>query len=194
MLHLDNNETIILEVRKHWFVFLWNIVVFKLCVILPLILYFVLYAYVPASAQLLFKVYAAHFIFVYSVWLLLVWVAFAIQWTNYYLDVWYVTQKRIIDVEQKGIFHREISNLRFDKIQDISIEVTGFIATMLNFGDIQVQTAAEDSSDFLMKSARNPERVRKVIFSQHNFEAERPRQVKIEKDKDQTGGGASMIG
>ena len=136
-----------------------------------------------------------HAVFIYSVWLLASWVCFAIQWTNFSLDVWYVTQRRIIDVEQKGIFHREISNLRFDKIQDISIEVTGFIATMLNFGDIHVQTAAEDSSDFFMHNARNPERVRKIIFSQHNVESERTRHVKIEKEtKDFGNDGATLVG
>lgn len=194
MLNLDQRETIILEVRKHWFVFVWYVAMFKLAVIVPLVVYFIAYVYVSDSAKILFKAYSAHVIFFYAIWLLLVWVLFAIQWTNYYLDVWYVTEKRIIDVEQKGIFHREISNLRFDKIQDISIEVRGFIATMLNFGDIRVQTAGEDSSDFFMSSARDPERVRKIIFSQHNIEAERPREVKIEKDEDMTGGGSVLVG
>lgn len=163
-------------------------------ILLPIVLYVALFVFVSDATQEIIRTYQAHAVFVYAVWLLALWGFFAIQWTNFYLDVWYVTQKRIIDVEQKGIFHREISNLRFDKIQDISIEVTGFIATMLNFGDIHVQTAAEDSSDFFMKDARNPERVRKIIFSQHNVESERTRHVKIEKEKGSMDSGASLVG
>ncbi len=180
MLNLENGEKIILEVRKHWFVFLGNVAGFLLGIFLPIIFYVLALIFLPDILRQKILDYKSLIIFIYSMWLLGVWVLFFIQWTNYYLDVWYITQKRIIDVEQKSIFHREISNLRFDKIQDISIEVRGFIATMLNFGDIAVQTAAEDSSDFVMINARDPQRIRKIIFNQHNFEAERPRQVKIE--------------
>lgn len=181
MLNLDTEEKIILEVRKHWFVFLWNILGLLVSVFAPAVLYFLALIFTPPDIQSIVSKYTSLILFIYAIWLLIVWIAFFIQWTNYYLDVWYVTEKRIIDVNQKGIFHREISNLRFDKIQDISIEVKGLIATMLNFGDIEVQTAAEDSSEFTMRNARNPEGVRRVIFSQHNMEAERPRQVTIEK-------------
>jgi len=183
MLHLENNETIIWEVRKHWFDFVWSTALVCIAITCPPILYFLAFVYIPPEAREVFRLFQLHTVFIYSLWLLCVWILFAIQWTNFYLDVWYVTQRRIIDVEQKGIFHREISNLRFDKIQDITIEVEGFIATMLNFGDIHVQTAAEDSSDFTMKNARDPEGVRKIIFSQHNFEGDRPREVKIQRNR-----------
>ncbi len=173
MLNLETEEKIILEVRKHWIVFLGNVLGFFLSVCFPVVLYFLAENFLPSNFLKIFLEYKDLLVFVYSIWLLFIWIFFFMQWTNYYLDVWYVTEKRIIDVDQKGIFHREISNLRFDKIQDISIEVKGFIATMLNFGDIEVQTAAEDSSEFKMRNANNPEMVRKVVFSQHNTESER---------------------
>lgn len=169
-LDLEHGESIILEVRKHWFTLLGVIFVVILGVFAPIVLKFVVFKYNFIPFQNIFIEYNFLLKFFYYVWLLFLWIFFFIQWTKYFLDVWYVTQKRIIDVDQKAIFHREISNLRFDKIQDISIEVTGFIATMLNFGDIRVQTAAEDSSEFSMKSVRNPEHVKKIIFSQHNSE------------------------
>jgi uncharacterized membrane protein YdbT with pleckstrin-like domain len=96
------------------------------------------------------------------------WLSFFINWTKYYLDVWYVTEKRIIAVDQRGIFNRGISNLRFDKIQDVTIDVKGFIATLLNYGNVKVQTAGEDNYEFSMSVVSNPENVRKVIFNQHN--------------------------
>ncbi|MFO0718859.1 MAG: PH domain-containing protein [Candidatus Paceibacterota bacterium] len=180
MLNLENDEKIILEVRKHWFVFLGNVIGFFVGGVLPIVFYFLIVTFSSFDILKIIYEYKSLYFFIYSLWLLLLWVLFFIQWTNYYLDVWYVTEKRIIDVNQKGIFHREISNLRFDKIQDISIEVRGFIATMLNYGDISVQTAAEDSSDFVMKNARDPQRIRRIVFSQHNIEAEKLRKVKIE--------------
>jgi energy-coupling factor transporter transmembrane protein EcfT len=172
-LNLDPGETIILEVRRHWIVFISRIVFFLVLFVAPPIIYTLTVAFAPATVTIYAYAYFSMLLFLYSLWLLLLWTGLFIQWTNYYLDVWYITEKRIIDVNQKRIFHREVSNLRFDKIQDISIEVKGIVATFLNFGDLKVQTAAEDSSDFFMVSAARPEEVRKVIFSHHNKEAEK---------------------
>ncbi len=180
LFNLDPHESVILEVRKHWFVFLWQILAFLFGALIPLAGYIAVHHFNLDGITVVLNRYDAVFWFAYSVWLMGIWISFCVQWTNYYLDVWYVTQKRIIDVDQKHLFHREVSNLRFDKIQDISIEVRGFVATFLNFGDIRVQTAGEDSSEFFMKDAHNPERVRTVIFAQHNREAEKPVQVTLD--------------
>lgn len=174
-LHLDPGEKIVYEVRRHWFVFLFNGIVLALLALLPFLAYSFLSNYLNVIPADTIEKYFYTGLFFYALWLLFLWMMFFLQWTKYYLDVWYITDKRIIDVDQKAIFHREVSNLRFDKIQDISIEVHGVIATFLNFGNLQVQTAAEDSSDFFMKHARKPEEVRRIIFSQHNIESEKKR-------------------
>ena len=166
-LNLDPGETILLEVRRHWFVFLTRNIVLVVAPFVPLVAFFV--PFIRAS------IISPLGIFFYSLWFLLFWVFFFVKWTNYYLDVWFVTETRIIDVEQKSLFDREVSNLRFDRIQDISVEVHGVIATFLNFGDLHIKTAAEDSG-FFMEDAAHPEAVREVIFSRHNREAEKMHQ------------------
>ena len=178
MLHLDPNETILLEVRKHWFVFFSQGVVLVLASILPPIIYEFFVSLVPLKIIINGNATALAS-FLYTLWLLVLLMILFIQWTNYYLNVWYITEKRIIDVVQKGIFHREVSSIRFDKIQDITVEVNGFIATFLNFGDVGVQTASETGGIFSMKGAANPDAVRKIVFSQHNQQAERAQSVKI---------------
>lgn len=169
-LHLDSDEHVIMEVRKHWIVFFGQAFSLFLGAILPFVIFTLLQIFLP---QLFYKINLpgnlySLLLFFYILWILFLWISFFIQWTKYYLDVWYVTEKRIIDVEQKKIFDREITNLRFDKIQDVTIDVRGFISTMLNFGSIQVQTAGEDNTDFFMSNVRRPDEVRRVIFSQHN--------------------------
>jgi len=170
LLHLDQDEHVILEVRRHWIVFLGNIISFVFFSVLPVILYILAHIFsVPFIDQLSQGPIIKIITILYLVWVLSLWLSFAITWTKYYLDVWYVTEKRIIDVEQKRIFHREVSNLRFDKIQDVTLEVRGFIATWLDFGNVKVQTAAEDSKDFYMTYVSRPEEVKRVIFMQHNI-------------------------
>lgn len=172
MLYLDPGEHVIFEVRKHWFVFFSQACFYVFAAIAPFFLYEAIVKLVPALVS-----YASGanglVTFLYLLWLMLVWISFFVQWTKYYLQVWYVTEKRIIDVDQKGLFSRTVSNLRFDKIQDITVEVHGFVSTLLNIGDIKVQTAAEDSGDFLMRMASQPDKVRSFIFSQHNSVSEK---------------------
>ncbi len=185
-LNLDPGERIILEVRKHWFVFLPAILAFVGGTLLPPIFYLIWNSgLVPEVVHFTLSGNALYLtLFVYTLWVLGLWIAFFLQWTNYYLDVWYVTDKRIIDIDQKGIFHRQISNIRFDKIQDISIEVRGVIATFFNFGDIHVQTASEDSKEFFIRNAADPENAKKIIFSQYHVVSEQNQRVKIVKDGD----------
>ncbi len=174
-LHLETDEHVILEVRKHWIVFAGHAAGLLLAAFFPFIV-MVLFRLVilnhvsvlvhgsfslPDFAPTLFT-------FFYTLWILFLWISFFVGWTKYYLDVWYVTEKRIIAVEQKRIFDREISNIRFDRIQDVTVEVDGFIPTFLDFGNIKVQTASEDDLDFIMNIVRHPDEVRRVIFSQHN--------------------------
>ena len=174
-LHLDPDEHVILEVRKHWIVFAGHAVALLFAAFLPFLILvafrlFILNYYISAfgHAPILPANSSAVFLFFYTLWLLVLWISFFIDWTKYYLDVWYVTEKRIIAIQQRRIFDREISNLRFDKIQDVTIDIQGFIPTFLDFGNVKVQTASEDNLDFIMDTVRHPDYVRQVIFNQHN--------------------------
>ncbi len=172
MILLDPDEHVLLEVRKHWFVFVAQGVVHLFAAAAPFFAYEFVVKTLPFHLPVNFNPTGIT-LFLYSIWLLTLWISFFVQWTKYYLDVWYITEKRIIDVEQKALFNRSVSSLRFEKIQDISIDVTGIIATFLNIGDIRVQTAAEDSGDFFMRRAASPDSIRNLIFSQHNVASEK---------------------
>lgn len=164
MLNLDPNETIVLEVHRHWYVLMPRMCLVFFLAIAPAIFSSVLSATTPVHiSELLFSSST----FIYMLWLLLLWISFFITWTNYYLDVWFVTEKRIISIDQVSIFHRRISNLRFDKIQDVSIEMKGVMQTMLKFGDIHIRTAGDASENFFFKNAENPDDVRRIIFEHH---------------------------
>ncbi|MES3004563.1 MAG: PH domain-containing protein [Patescibacteria group bacterium] len=168
-LNLEKDEHVIQEVRKHWIVFVGQGFVTGFLGLFPVFLKGIVDVFMPGILDVPVPGNVnALLLFLYSIWLLFLWLWFFIDWTKYYLDVWYVTEKRIIIVNQKKIFDREVSNLRFDKIQDITLDVHGFLSTLLNFGTIRVQTASEDSKSFQISAVRYPEKIRKVIFSQQN--------------------------
>ena len=169
-LHLDPEEHVIFEIRKHWIVFAGHAVALLFSAFLPFIVlsFYRIFGFAPLHISFSGNI-SALFLFFYTLWFLFCWINFFLSWTKYFLDVWYVTGKRIIDIEQERIFYRVVSNLRFDKIQDITVEVNGFLATTLNYGNIRVQTASENERDFYMATVRDPDGVKKIIFAQHNM-------------------------
>lgn len=168
-LHLDPGENVVLEVRKHWIVFVVNGLSSLFLALIPFLFFILIKIFIPQFIDITVPGNTlAFFSFLYSLWLLVLWISFFSEWTNYYLDVWYVTEKRIIIVDQKRFFDRQISNIRFDRIQDVSINVDGILSTFLGFGNVKVQTASEDNTEFFLNTVRRPEEVRKVVFSRHN--------------------------
>jgi signal transduction histidine kinase len=133
MISLLENEQIITVVRKHWFVVLGEFLGIFVAMIAPLFLFFVI-EFVP------FNVINSNFglshvinvlYFFYFFWILIWWISAFYIWTDYYLDEWFITNQRIINIEQKGLFERGIGSLRLDSIQNVSVEIPGLIATML---------------------------------------------------------------
>lgn len=141
---LDTDEKILLQVRKHWFILAVQIFGMVLLATLP---YFVYVAIV--SSPVLFSLYTSNVqpgipIALLSAWLLIIWMILFNIWNNYYLDVWTITNRRLIVVDQKGFFFRTTASFRFERLQDIEISVQGLLATLLNYGSLEIQTAGAE--------------------------------------------------
>lgn len=167
MLQYEQGEEIVKQVRKHWLVFVIECLFIAFMAIVPV----VGFALLPESIAEVFadKIdgdFNILFMFFYLLWLVVLWIILFYIWTDYYLDVWIITNERIIDVEQKGFFNREVASLHLDRIQDITITTSGFVATMFGYGNIHVQTAGADRN-FIIPNASNPEGVKRLILEQY---------------------------
>ena len=155
------NEQILQVIHRHWF----NITVHL--VIVFLLSFFLLGSFTFFS--LLFPDITdgqnqAFFAFIQSTLLLFMWIYGFLVWIDYYFDVWVVTNERIVNIEQKGLFNRRISELRFSRVQDVTATVDGLIPTMLNFGDVNVQTAAEEER-FVFRQVGDPFAVKDRVMT-----------------------------
>jgi hypothetical protein len=176
MIQLEAEERVLLKVRKHKFILIIQALPMIILVIgLPIV-----YTYIAKLGY--FASFAGNtvylFIFSYATIFLLSWIAFFVFWTDYYLDTLIVTNKRLLDIEQRGFFNREISILRLDKIQDITVTIKGVLATFIDFGSLHIQTAGEQR-EFVVRDIPNPNKVRKIIYDLHNKILENPQSVKI---------------
>lgn len=176
-LNLRENEKVKFEIRKHWFIIFVQAFLILLVTLAPIVFLSLLksfYDFIPLTET------TSLLRFLYSVWILFMWMGLFILWTDWYFDVWIVTNKRIIDIEQKGLFRRDIASLSLDRIQDIRVEVRGIINTLLGIGDVYVQTAGE-AREFTIRGARQPNKVRKILMEVYQKKIEEAKTVKIEK-------------
>lgn len=81
---------------------------------------------------------------------------------DFYLDIWIITNQRIMSIEQKGLFRRNITETRYNRIQDITSIVPGFLATYFQYGDILIQTAGENER-LTLRQIPNPIETRRII-------------------------------
>lgn len=160
LLQLDFDEKIIFFLRRHWFVFFKKAINYFLLGSLPFLVYFVLKSYFPYV--LADKIIYPLLVLVASLYLLFLWISLFHAWIDYYFDLWVVTNKQIIDIEQIGLFDRRLSKQPLSRVQDIMVESKGFFPTILKFGDIYIQTAGAKER-FVFHDVKNPYEVSQKI-------------------------------
>lgn len=159
MLKLFPNETVLLVIRRHWIVFAVPALLAGFLLVLPAIALSAAFVLLP---ELTAPGPAALAKFLFALYLLLLALVVFIFWMKYYLDAWIITDQRIIDIEQHGLFHREVSEIAMEKIQNVTIEIPGFLATVMKFGTIKIQTASE--SDFVISDVPDCYRAKDLIL------------------------------
>ncbi len=171
MIKFEEGEEVIKIVRRHYFVILPFVTTILLGLLAPIVIVLFLVsdflALDPELVSRIRDVVADLKYFGYSLWALFLWTIFFIEWTDYYLDIWVITNKRVIDVEQKGFFHREVTSLSYERIQDITVETRGFIETLFKFGTLHVQTAGSHR-EIVIKDAYYPEEARSLMVKLQN--------------------------
>ncbi len=163
LIKLEPNESILRIVRKHWFILFSQVFSIGIAGALPFLL-MLLFPLFPMFEELATKLHitATYISFFSGAWLLIVHIALVGIWTDYYLDMWIITNKRIISIDQQGFFRRSVSSFRFERLQDITVDIQGFIETMLDFGRITADTAGHDP--FTIRGIPNPRGVKSLIL------------------------------
>jgi len=81
---------------------------------------------------------------------------------NWYFNVGIITSQRVIDVDYYYILYKEITVADLAKIQDITVKTGGFLGSLLNYGNIFIQTAGTDPNIEFINISK-PNRVREII-------------------------------
>jgi membrane protein YdbS with pleckstrin-like domain len=147
--------------RRHPLTLLLPLVALLCMSLVPFVFY--LFIMPRALPGFLYYPYQDIFFLLATLYYGFLWMIAALAWSDYYLDVFLVTNKRIMKVEQAGLFNRVVAELELENIQDITSSVIGPLRTLLDFGDLSIQTASEVNK-IQPKDIPHPVRVRRRIM------------------------------
>lgn len=157
---IEGEETLRV-VRMDIFVFLTRIIFFALLLFLPLGFYLV--AKIAWPGLLSHPVMFPALLLSASAYYLFACLFFFFSFIDYYLDVWIITSERIVDIQQRGLFSRVVSEQKLSRVQDVTSEVHGVMPTLFRYGNVHVQTAGAKER-FFFDRVPDPEGVRDMII------------------------------
>lgn len=149
-------------VRRHWITFLPVIVFFIILLAIPLGLYWLILNTLNEVLQN--PVYYTAGLLLASVYYLSVVLFFYTYFVAFHLDLWIVTNDRLLDVQQKTLFARTVSEVDLYQIQDASSEIHGIFPSIFNYGNIILQTASAVPK-FTFRNVANPNELRQAILT-----------------------------
>lgn len=151
------NEKILFVLKRHFITFLPILLLFLFLLLLPVAVYYLLLnvspniltgeSLYPALVLLGSIYYLGVCLFLYS------------SFIDFYLDIWIITDDRIVDIEQHGLFSRSTSEIELHRIQDVTDSVKGLFQTIFKYGDVVVKTAS-DTNDIIFRSVPFPGKIR----------------------------------
>jgi hypothetical protein len=169
---LQDGENVLAIRRRHW-IFLWpTIFGLALAAILPVLLVRWLLDLIGLldDVEQVFWIIAA-------IWLLFWGVRLALTYYRYRNDIWVITSQRLIDCRRRHPFDLTVSTADLVNVQDMSVARNGILATMLDYGDINCQTASVDAHDFKLSGIPNPRETQILVDRERDRERVRVRGV-----------------
>jgi len=155
-------EEVLAVIRKHTIVFIKIIVVFTLIIIVPLALFLMFwFKFYPIADHYQGGIIVEIFISLIFLYGLLF---TCLRWINEEFDVFILTNERLIDITQISFFQRTVTSTPLDHITDTTGIINGFIPTILQYGDLTVQTAGSKAADIFIDHIHDPEAVGRLIL------------------------------
>lgn len=154
----DEDEQILLFIRKHFITNLPWIIIGSILIILPLI---------AGPLSLIFKISSPFISIKLILFLTLFYYLFTtsfifIKFITWYFNVSLVTTKRVIDIDFSDIIYKNLASTTLGLVQDVSYTQTGVFRTFFQYGDVLVQTAGENTQ-FDFDAVPQPENVVHII-------------------------------
>ncbi len=165
-------EEVDIFLYSHWLIPVMKFIYYALLTALPLVplLFFAREIVEYEIISLIFFVLIAYY--------MLLWSIMFYEFMIYLLDTWIVTNERILDINQISFFIRTTAELDLSRVQDISVRTSGFIQTIFDFGDVEIQSAGAVNK-FLFRQVAHPQMVKDKIMKLVALVKEKPQNPQV---------------
>ena len=158
---LSQGEDVVLRTRQHWLALLVRAAQPILLFIAGLVLLF-LSQYVSGTVHDIVGYVVIGAIVISLLWLARIYI-------SWYSEDYLVTNRRVIKVE--GIINKRSADSSLEKINDAVLE-QDLLGRLLNYGDLDILTAADVAVDRYRMLNRAPEFKRQMLNQKHDLEGE----------------------
>lgn len=133
--HQENDEKIILFLRRHFITnvpwILLTLILVLLPIFFPLVSNYLPFPSIPGNYT--FVLLSIYYLFIFSF--------VFYKFLNWYYNLWIATNKRLIDIDFADLVFHDVAETRYNLIQDVNYAQTGAIRSFFNYGDVFAQTA-----------------------------------------------------
>jgi uncharacterized membrane protein YdbT with pleckstrin-like domain len=150
------DEEVLFVFRKHPIVMRKGLVIAAVAMLVgPLGTLGLIYARPESPPSMLF------FFMSFVLSLILAAIVFLPSWISWHFSVFIVTDKRLIQITQKGMFSRSVVDMGLNQIQMVNYQVAGLQETLLGFGTIMMQTFV---GDLVIHEIAHPAKIQKKLL------------------------------
>ena len=89
-------------------------------------------------------------------------ILFVPSYISWYFSVYIVTDQRLLQITQKGLWTKSVVDIGLPQIQMVNYEVAGFNQTVLGFGTIMMQTFV---GDLIIHDVHHPSKIQKKLLT-----------------------------
>jgi len=148
---LNDDEGVIRIIRQSWLKLAFNLILPVLLIMLPFFFLYPLFSFGNKG------------ILVFSLTLV---VGILLLLRNIIIWSWrtfIITNQRIIDIDQQGIFKKTVSDIPLAKIQDVYYQIKGIWQTLTRIGDINV-ILLDNKTKIEIKNIPKPHKTQQLIL------------------------------
>ena len=131
--NLRSGEKVDIVLRRHWIAFVF-LAIYAIGWILLTVVMGVMFWFIASNVLILSVFWMYYLLFLY------------VSWINYELDVFILTNNRIVCIEQKTFLNRSVWETTLDKVQEVSIETKWLLANLFDFGTLKILTSGSSPS------------------------------------------------
>lgn len=136
-------EEVLEVVRSSLVPELWK---FVLCTVLAVLPFFFLF---PLWRQ------GTWGVVVFFVWLAVAGVFLGRTYFLWSRTVFVVTDRRVIDYDQRGLFHHVVTEARYEQMDEVSVQVRGVASTIFRYGTLRLQLSGS-AADIQIEHVNQP--------------------------------------